>query len=676
MYIKNPLDNFQSYSVQYIMLACRTTVSASAFTDESLADSTLASINNVKALGDPVIHGNSSNDVFLVIDTRRFAQFTVESMKYDVYINGLQTGGSTSNLAADLSMVVLDSVGISFANFLQWLMDSQMKTNFDGLVFMIRTVFVGHHPDGSTEVVQSETIPMHLNRVEINLDYAKGAYTLEFMPNMNFSVSKFNRFMSVSTATKYKTGEGNTLGGLIQNFEDELNAISLKHYRAVQEVIGPVKGLKDKEKFGRLVTYQITTPDRWRDFSMKGPSSGKTSESVQKTDGEIVPPAVISNSVVTTQPGSEITKILDEIFRQVVEVSEMGNFQSNDPSKVGFITFYKHIVGLTSSEETMCVHVDVVEFKVPNIFPSKTPNAAPPIDKEYYKEIVDESTGIKRVEPLNFLQYDYIFSGRNKDILNFEMKIQDFQFLLASNLKIGTSDINKTANASGELKEDENKQAGLDLMYARKFDPIMIPNDSAAALQAFSNISGALGKKDEEATKKSQQYTKNLAMFYAGSPIVVTMTIKGNPLIMHKVNIGKFQGHPAGTGQSSADGSSTAIVPRDKYREDLETRILKANSGKIAKDANGTLTLSGSNLTEQSYATAPVFIRVKVNGPVVNFRTNEEAAPPYAESVLGDQYYVMFRISNIFQGHLFTQELELYSHNIFGASGTDKIKKP
>ena len=125
-YLENPLDKFQSYSVHYLMLACRTTEAADVFAtanDDKNASASHEAITRTKNLGDQVIiQGNPKvKDMYLVLDTRRFSQFTVENVKYDVYINGLQTGASTSNLATELQMTILDSVGISFANFMQWL---------------------------------------------------------------------------------------------------------------------------------------------------------------------------------------------------------------------------------------------------------------------------------------------------------------------------------------------------------------------------------------------------------------------------------------------------------------------------------------------------------------------------------------------------------------------------
>uniref|UniRef100_UPI00260FA3F5 hypothetical protein n=1 Tax=Janthinobacterium sp. TaxID=1871054 RepID=UPI00260FA3F5 len=261
----NPLDKFQSYSIHHILLATRTTQAAKDFTDEGKNGPTLAAINNTMNLGDAVPYGDA-NTAFLVIDTRRFAQFSIESMKYDVLINGLDRGAGVANLATSMEMTIQDSIGISFINFLQWLMNDQMQTNFDGMIFMHRVLFVGHTSEGKTETVQSVTIPLYLFNLELNLDSSKGTYTVEFMPNMNFDVVKHDRWLNIYTASRFFTGPGqNTLGAMVDNFELQLNTASQDYYNKAQVVatgaaaVSP-SGSSNREKFGRVVKYQITIP--------------------------------------------------------------------------------------------------------------------------------------------------------------------------------------------------------------------------------------------------------------------------------------------------------------------------------------------------------------------------------------------------------------------------------
>lgn len=673
MFLENPLDKFQSYSVHYILLACRTTVVAKDFASDTNAREALAAINSVDSLGAPVPFKRNTTDIFLVIDTRRFGQFTVESLKYDVYINGLQKGSSTSNLAADLSMTVLDSVGISFANFMQWLMDTQMKTNFDGLIFMLQVVFVGHKVDGTTETVQSETIPMHLNKMEINLNFAKGAYTLEFMPNLNFDVKRHGRFLNISTSTSYKSIDG-TLGSIIDSLQKNLNTASEAYFNSIQERTKSFTG--GLVKLGRKVNYMITLPKNWPSFRTESRSTGGTGErnfakhlqdaQEKKAKEEQAKSGVngdgqIKDSYISVPPGISIPEALDIIFSTVPDIAKMGNFESQTIGD-GAVKFFKYIVGLTSDDEIMTVHVDVVEFTVPNVFvnQTKTLNQISANEKEFYH--IYEKDGVVVREPKDFIEMDYIFTGMNKDILEFELKIQDFQFLLASNLRIGDTaidDVSDNPDAQGAIK----KQTGEHLLYSREFDPMLMPLNTKAALDnltkytAFLKSAGEAQKQIEE----SQSYTQNLSKFYAGSPIIAILTIKGNPKIMHKFNVGTVLDH--------VPGDISNAQAKLSYRADLDERILKSINGndktKASSAGAGTFVIA-NELSPRSYATSPVFAKINIKGPNVDFKTGATVPGEFTTSVLSDNYYVVFKLTNNFTGHNFTQDLELYSHNIFG----------
>lgn len=683
----NPLDEFQSYSTQFILLASRTTEKAKAFTSES-AD-ILTAVNNTTKLGDPVVYGDSTNDVYLLIDTRRFSQFTIENVRYDVLINGLQKSASTSNLATDLSMTVLDAVGISFANFMQWLMDEQMKTNYDGMIFLLKTVFVGHNADGSTTTVSSETIPMHLLRMDIDLTYARGSYTLEFMPNMNFDVSRNARLLTISTATTCSTGKGNKLGALIDSLETNLNTKSKKFYDEVQAIVAAsTKPGNQAKTVGRLVQYQITIPESWQDWEVAGASIGGTletkffsKEAKNKTSPETSSSTSgsVKDSYAATARGASITDALDSIFKQVSKIAEMANF-TQSPGTDGFITFYKHIVGLTSDDKTVVVHVDVVEFKVPNVVAQKAVDTAASTslsanDSEFYVTVNETDsagnpTGVQKKIPKDFLEWDYIYTGKNDSILDMEIKIQDFQFLLASNLRAGdfalrgASDTTTSPDSTGQTDND-------DLLYARDYDPLILPMDPDSALKNFKNRSTFLKSEAEglEALKKMQQYTKNLSMFYAASPITVSMTIRGNPTIMHKFNMGQILGHPSST-STSAQTSAQTYTSKKEYRANLENDILKLNS---TLSKSGTAITSNMAMSNQTYATSPVFAKVNIMGPNIDLLTSDFVEnADFATKLLIDNFYVVFRVTNIIQNGAFTQELELYSHNVFGRTKITK----
>jgi hypothetical protein len=62
-----------------------------------------------------------------------------------------------------------------------------------------------------------------------------------------------------------------------------------------------------------------------------------------------------------------------------------------------------------------------------------------------------------------------------------------------------------------------------------------------------------------------------------------------------------------------------------------------------------------------------VFAKINIKGPNVDPTTNELIdGQDFAAEVLYNNYYVVFKVTNIIQRGVFTQELEMWSHNVYG----------
>lgn len=684
--LHNPLHNFQSYSVHYILLATRTTEDAKAFADNSETSmaATLAAIDKTKKLGDPINYGNS-DAAYLIIDTRRFSQFSIDNLKYEVLINGLQANQSHGNFATSLSFDVLDSVGISFINFIRWIMIDKMQTNYDGMLYMLRTIFVGHNPDGSTETVQSVTIPMHLIKMSLDLDHARGVYAMEFMPNVNFDTVRHDRWLTISNSTSYSTGSSNRLGDMINSFEESLNGASAAYYsKASVAMLQAGRPTNKNGQFGRLVQYQITMPREWEDYEYTGVNTINATETVFKVEAakdanesqaqaqsKTLPPSQKShveknatsiNTSIAVPAGSNITTVLDAIFGQVKSIAENGTI------KDGQVTFYKYLVGLTSTDAIVTVHVDVVPFTVPKVDLDAKANQA-----SYNADVFYQTIDGKRV-PKNYIEYDYIHTGKNTDILNFDMKIQDLQWLIASNMDMGPGQLTGVTPNTDTTNGAKADPANDELIYSRPYDPLLPPVNTAAVLENFSRYTSTLKpEEDKDLVKVTQDYARNLSMFYAASPITTNLTIKGNPLIMAQFNIKSLLPQPTGGGGGSSNppngGRRPAATSKEQYRRDLETQILDDNSGtnnpQLIRGPDGSFTVK--SLNGRGYTTSPVFVKVNVFGPKVDFITNDLVnGDQFSEAVLQDNYYVVMKVVNQIEGSNFTQTMELYSHNVFG----------
>jgi len=698
----NPLDEFESYSVHYVMVATRTTEDAADFVseDRNIQNATLEAINSTSQLGDPIEYMGKKRAAFLVMDTRRFSQFSIQHLDYEVLINGLAAGNSHSNVVSKVSMTMLDAIGISFVNFLQYLVDEQMQCNFNGIVFMLRVIFVGEGKNSKTgkygtQTVQTITLPLMLQKLELNLDFSKGIYTIEWLPYLNFDAVVDTDWLRVTTAaTMFSKVGSNTLGSIVENFQQALNDKSLQFYNDVQAARG------GSGHFGRLVKYMITlpgdelatgSPGRWADFELSAHAVANAKEIIFKRDAESAaanekikkaqnqaPETLESPKIIDThfsfEPESKITDALDALFRSVPAIQDLGaGVHDKD-----VIKFYKHIIGLSSDDDTICVHVDVVEFVVPNVEVQKA-NAhsqATSDASQFYKPVGDDGRRI----PLNYAEFDYIYTGMNKDILNFDLKIQNLQYLYQANLNVGAAALAGVSdNGQQDSKNPVDRTA--ELIQARAYDAILLPHSTGEELRNFSRFSKLKSTKDaKEHQKSAQDYTKNLSAFYATSPVTALITIRGNPTIMQKFNYETLLRH-TNDSTVSAGGTASSVAPTVKtaYRQWLVDKIIRNNTvtsnvttgeqTNSFRREDGTLVLQNT-LGSTGYASAPVFVLINIKGPNVDFRGKPILGTNYATEVIKDNYYVVFKVANHIEGSSFTQTLELYLHNVFGLGKT------
>lgn len=674
----NRLDEFQTHSIHYVVLAARTTDDVRAFTQNSdtAQAQTLQAIDRCKRLGDAVaLDSNSGDSVFLVMDTRRFSQFTIEQFAIDTRVAGFAVPGSNTPNAVGTEMTfnVLDSTGISFANFLQYLMDQKLKVSFDGMTLLVRILFIGHKADGTTKVVQSIGIPAIFNTIQVDLNEVKGIYTCKCFPLIGMSSNGgYNaKWTSIGSSTNYFTGVGaNTLGAVIKSFEQRLNDESLSRYReynGITQTAGEAQ--KTAARFGRPVQYMITIPSTWEPMPFSGPTQGaaveinfaelikkeedkkRTAAEQQKT-AQANASAPAKDSFVSVDPTLTITEVLDVIFSQTVGVRELANFPKNKPNPE-LIKFYKHLITVTSDDASFTVHIDVVEFSVPNVNSAaeSSAKAIAEAEKELYTIVNEKGSAPKRV-PKNFYEFDYIFSGTNIDVLSLDLKIENLNLLLMQGTKIGQGEL-WAANDDGQ-KQTDGTTAGANTTTVQgrgAKDPVLLRTLTPEERTNFSNLAGNLRSSTGSSPQEiSQQYTKNLSDFY-NSRSQAKMTIRGNPDFLDRVTLTAMPKHVSAVTITSTNTSSTNDDVKRKWREALEARVLQTTFG-------------------PSIVSSPFFIKVNVYGPNVDFITLDPMAGDqnFAKKLLTDNFYWCGVIRSKIEGAKFTQELDLQSYSVYGHS--------
>jgi hypothetical protein len=374
-------------------------------------------------------------------------------------------------------------------------------------------------------------------------------------------------------------------------------------------------------------------------------------------------PTTATSSYVSVDPNMTIPQVLESIFEAVPRIKQFANA---DRLKNGEdIQFYKYLLGVTSTNDTFTVHVDVIPFVVPNVKPPTEDERRAKIkaNEDSYYKLSDPNNPYSRLVPKNFFELDYIFTGKNIDILSLDLKLQELQILLAANVRVGQGELFMiTGNGqAAQVKDQDGKIIPKpEILAARRYDPILMP--LATELQR-KNYGKFLAQRNAQLAQKNnedaQAYTKNLSAFYTQSPVMSRVVMRGNPHIMSKFCI-----------ETCLPNRDPAKEPDSTdYRKKLESEILGAG---LSQDARGYFTLNP--IGDASFMSHPVYLKLNIKGANVDFVTQELInGKDFCTDIMYDNYYIVFKVVNNFERGTFTQELDVYLQTLYG---NNKLQKP
>lgn len=665
MKLHNPLDKFTSHSIHYIMLGAASTSDLNPFNNpvEDGSSPSLDAIDKAKFLGDAVSFKGTT--AYLILDTRRFSQFVVSDMKTVVKPTGITTdpNSSPNGVTTEFQFNVVDPMGILFSNFLQFIMEQKLQVSFEGMACLFKVVFVGHLADGTTETVGSVSMPCFFHTIKLDLLDSRGVYECSMIPLIGAnSAASHRKWTNIGSASKFFTGSNsNTLDDVIKSFEKSLNAQSAKMYENVN------KNNADGEKIGRKVEYMITIPDKWKKFQMTGPNQGRVEETdfvkilknkeseskAQQQKQEVDSPAKESN--ISVEPSMSIMQTLDVIFSQCVELAKIGNIE--DKKSADSVTFYKMVVNVTSDSESFMVHVDVVEFVVPNVNKAKQLKSGAP---EYF--YTSTKNGITTTVPKNAVEYDYTFSGTNIDVLDLVLNFENLNYMLQSPVKIGSAAMFNKSTANGQNQKNETGEKNTSNKLAngiRKNDPVLLSEKTWAEDKNFSNVARNVKVGTEDPKEIHQQYIRNLAAYYSsGQAPEVSTSIRGNPYLFMSSSLSYMVPHYKFSEENKV-----------KYRSEFEENITKIRGlENMPRTSENSGQFTGGNLIA-----GPMFVKINIYGPNLDVEnkgmlTNEvDPAVDYSKLYFDNNYYFVSSIeSEISGGTIFKHTLQLLPFGIFG----------
>lgn len=656
----NPLDRFRSYAYHHIMLATESTEAI-----RELLKGGEAAFTDLR-LGKPA--GNATSPYYLVFDTRKNSFFSITDMTYSS--SAFANSSRLSNaVISTIDMQIVDTTGVTLVNYLRWLQDSAIRISLHKMVFILKTIFVGHTHDGKTETVYQDAIPMLWKDLTLSPSSLGSQVSAKFVPITNgaiFFTEDYSRTYDVAGVYS----ETGLLKDAIKSYEQILNQKSRKWFQELQCQLmnnSQVTEVSPATGFGKLVQYMFTIPEDWGTFKINGVfekmSESKFSKGNQRQN--VTPSGVRVGFNVT--PTTDIIDILEQMLKQSDEVQKLA---SNENREDGVVKAYKIYPTITSDENTVVIHYDILNFAIPK----KEESSVSSVDKSSAFKI-PESQNDK-----NVLNLDYLFTGKNVDILTMDLKINNVIMAVADNIVIGDKASQEASKDQKNKEDDETKTTKKKIILnIKEKDPILPPTKTLSQQKNVSWSTETDARK--ETVKNRQQFIHNMSMAYAASSTDIIVKIRGNPNLFQRFSDSTLMPHVKSIDNSTLN--QVKYISSDKFTdiplaESFETNDMK-NYRNALDERIKELGVLEFEQSQKVSSLTPFFVKINIKGQNVDLLADhfDKSFTPY-ENFWYDGYYIVKKVVHHFSNGDFTQDLLVGAipNDLFGQTTSDKDKTP
>ena len=659
----NPLDKYRSYAYHHVLVVANSTEAIRPLANPGVTlDQDLAFYKDLK-LGEPA--GQENAPYFLVCDTRKTSYFSITDVSFSSSVSGTGKHDYTGLILGKLTMKMVDSTGVGLINYLKHVSTEKLGISLHNATFFLKTLFVGHTDTGTTEIVTQTGIPMSIHDISMVPNHLGSTLDIIFNPLPNgIAVQDANYAKIADIPGVYS--QTNKLKDAIKSLENAMNKKSREWYKELQirklnnEVMNGGNGTASKksndQSLGKLVQYMFTIPTAWDSFEIKGVYQNAT-ESKYKKDGSRETTNVKGVYVgFNSTPETTIEQLINLILRQSNDVQKLANNEKREKGKIEAFEIHTQI---TSDNDSVTVHYDILGLAVPK-----------PVANE---ERIRETADLFKITEENIAVYDYIFTGKNTDILNFELKLNKVNVAIADDLFIGAKSQEESSkdqkDKDGDKTNTAKKQA---LMNFLKKDPVVLPAKTGSQMANMPWLFSSDSNSD--AVKNRQQFINNLALCAAQSTINAILKIRGNPDLFRR-----FIDEDVFTHVKIPDSIATKYVSSS----DEFVNGVGANKTYLSENDIATYKIERALSVKRKYGgeyALPFFVKINIMGPDYDFSKGSvtevlDSGPKYTQMWFKG-WFMVKKINHYFSNGEFYQEMLLGSSpaDAYGEDGEIAIK--
>lgn len=522
----NPLRQFRSYSYHFIMVACESTLVLDYLSSPAATNSFERKLNGVTDPRNPKTNiitakdgnGKTIGNYVIVIDTRQDVDFVIEDVQWGTTFVG-DENSSKSSVALNVVMTdgvinIMEPRGVNFLNVLADLGD-QLDVDMICMPFCLKTLFYGHKETGQV-IPLNTTVPLGFIPVDIQgtIDERGTTYKMDICGVTNGVVHNPS-YNAIVDNMSFPVTKGQTLAQHLDTFTKKINDTYTQQRNIV---LNETKNTIDLSA-SATVNYQIKLEpnsiwlQKLTDFGTNQP------DQLTVEDGKHI--------IKGTKEGGipEVILKLLTSSQQWVKVAAQGNPPDtiNAENISGRFTFNVTQTFTSSSpsisQSQITVYIYVSEYRYDTVEVVSTPGG--------------QQTQIPppTINPNKVITFDYIFTGKNIDILGMEI-----------NLSMGLALLQTLSTAKAMVSQAEDATGG----NARLPSTFSAASPAAGPLNKkgkvrkgtpiFAPLQWAVGylkeMKEIQSTGTADAIWKNFASYQSVNTIV---NIHGNPLILAKL---------------------------------------------------------------------------------------------------------------------------------------------
>jgi hypothetical protein len=532
-HVANPLEDFASYNTVWTM-ACATPgeVNAGAYRTR---------LKNV------IFSSAGRYEKERVSTAYGTPEYFIDNVEIKCFVTPTPPSGNASQIKINFEIFEPFSLGLFLQSCQAAAIESGYKSYLDNAPYVLKLEFKGQKTTGEFSEIGPYYFLVRLKKVEFTVNEAGSKYKVETFPynHQLFNASINSTFNDIRLVGKnaYDVLVGNPENSLVTQLTTrELQLVKdkkkrLPDYYAVEFVDCDWGG---PNPFGSItkgdLEFQPTSTGGTEVFKRKGDVEGKDGK-VIRGKMSIVP----REKSLQFSSGTAITDILNSVILSTKEARE----NATDDKKIddkGFITWWRldADIQLLEYDESIKDYNKVIKFK---IVPYK-------IHHSVFLGPEAASKGVKKLKGELVKEYNYIYTGKNTDVLKFDIEIKNLFFTATDPNKQEDTAVqaNPGANASVPPEAPTTKKSeGTAPPATAGNAPVLKPSINAGALP-FKAGSGRMDSKQKIANEfYVNALTKNKDM------INLDIDLLGDPFWLPENGQGNY--HPTGRGSPVADGT-------------------------------------------------------------------------------------------------------------------------